>query len=95
MRYKSFDDGENMRYRFSGRKQRDLLEVHGKMSDFSNNSSFLSSFSDSEKSQIKTYLKSNKIKVNKSSDNAIKELVRYCESILTQNEQILTPGLIQ
>jgi hypothetical protein len=95
MRYKSFDDGENMRYRFSGRKQRDLLEVHGKMSNFSNNSSFLSLFSDSEKSQIKTYLKSNKIKVNKSSDNAIKEVVRYCESILTQNEQILTPGLIQ
>jgi len=95
MRYKSLDEGENMIYRFSERKQRPMIEVHGKLEEFSNNSSFLSLFSDGEKSQIKAYLKVNKIKVNKSSDEGIKELVRYCESILAQNEHVQTAGLTQ
>ena len=84
-----------MIYRFSERKQRPMIEVHGKLEEFSNNSSFLSLFSDGEKSQIKAYLKVNKIKVNKSSDEGIKELVRYCESILAQNEHVQTAGLTQ
>ncbi len=95
MRYKDFDEGENMIYRFSERKEKTMIEVHGKLEEFGNNSSFLSMFSDGEKRQIKAYLKSNRIKVKKSSDEGIKELVRYCESILVQNEHVQTAGLTQ
>jgi len=69
-------------YAFSKAKRSNSLCLNGKKYVYEKNRDFLNVFEPVIKVKVKNYLKNNKIKVNKSSDNAILALVNYCNTLL-------------
>jgi hypothetical protein len=69
-------------YAFSKAKRTNSLWLNGKEYVYEKNRDFLKGFDPVVKVKVRNYLKNNKIKVNKSSDNAIHALVNYCNTLL-------------
>lgn len=82
MRYNSFDDEDNVRYRFSEARQKSYMEINGKLSRYSNNRSFLSLLPLASKNLIRDYMKEKNIRVDKADDHMMKELIQFCQLTL-------------
>ncbi len=78
IRYKSYDKGDYLNYSFSDSKFKSYLVIDAELNRFWNNRSFLKLFPDNTKSQIRSFLRTNKIKVNKANDSTIKEVIHFC-----------------
>lgn len=69
-------------YAFSKPKRTSTLNINGKEFAYENNREFIKAFNDDIEVRVKYYIRVNKIKVKKSSDNAIRSLVNYCNTLL-------------
>lgn len=86
LRYKSYHNANNVSFIFSDSKQKSFLLINGKLFRYRNNRSFVSLFPDKAKSQIRRFLKSERIKINKADDGAMKEVIHFCQSTFNQNK---------
>lgn len=84
-RFKSQNEGDRTVFVFSDKNYRSYLVIDNKVTKFRSNGSFLKQFQGVSKSQIRTYLRSNQIKVKRANDLVMKELIHYCQEILDQN----------
>jgi hypothetical protein len=69
-------------YNFSVAKKKKMLYLNGNANPYTNNRDFLKAFDASVRSKLRSYMKTNKIKVNKSSDKTIKSLLDYYNTII-------------
>ncbi len=69
-------------YAFSMPKRFSSVEINGKNFAYEKNRDFVNAFNENIQVNIKNYLKTNKIKVKKSSDITINSLVNYCNTLL-------------
>jgi hypothetical protein len=67
---------------FSDSEKRNYLKIDGLFKKFKNNRSFTELFPKEIKGSVRQYIKTNHIKVTKSSDERITELLTYCNSLL-------------
>jgi hypothetical protein len=68
-------------YVFSDSERKGYLFIDGSFELYRNNRSFNDLFPQEVRPKIKQYLKTNYIKVSKSSDEKMKELLTYCQSL--------------
>ena len=87
IRYKSYDKGDYLSYSFSESKFKSYMLIEGKLSRYWNNRTFLKLFPDNSKSQIRSFLRTNKIKVNKADNSSITEVIHFCQKALAQNKK--------
>ena len=85
IRYKSYDKGDYLSYSFGESKFKSYLLIDTELNRYWSNRSFLKLFPDNAKSQIRSFLRTNKIKVNKADDSTIKEVIQFCLETLPQN----------
>lgn len=69
-------------YAFSQPKRTSILNLQGKEYAYDKNRDFLKVFDPVNQVKIRNYLRNRKIKVNKSSDIAIQELVNFCNTLI-------------
>ena len=74
-------------YMFSVPLREQTVTVEGREQPYRNNKEFLHVFKPSIQSNINNYLKINKIKVSKASDNVLANLIMYCNTQLSQLSQ--------
>jgi hypothetical protein len=86
IRYKSQDEGDRSIFVFTTQKLRSYLFINDELLRYRNNRSFLKLFSGEAKSQIRTYMRSCKIKVNDAESFVIKDLVEYCEQTVSKKK---------
>lgn len=70
------------RHKFTESERKSYLELNRPFEKFTNNSSFIDLFPQETKVLVRQYIKTNHIKVAKSSDQRITELLTYCNSLL-------------
>jgi hypothetical protein len=78
-------DGGNIRsyyYEFSDSEKKNYLKINGSYETYKNNRTFTELFPQEIHANIRRYIKTNQIKVGKSSDGKITELLNYCNSLL-------------
>lgn len=80
IQFKSTNDYRN--YRFSKLIQTRYIFQNNKLCSYKNNRSFLKCFDEKLRLEVKAYMKKNKIKVKKASDNTIYDLLTYCNSLI-------------
>lgn len=78
------DSGNRSIYSFSDQKSKRYLYLGGQLTRYKSNKSFLKAFTDVNRAQIKEYMQENQILVMEASDQAIKSLIGYCDSVLHQ-----------
>lgn len=87
-RNESHENGAYKIYVFADAKPARYLLTGEKISRFRNNRSFVRLFPDGVKKQVREFLRSNKIKVDRTDDVAMKEVIHFCRTIIeNQNEQ--------
>jgi len=69
-------------YAYSKPKRNSRVNINGNEFTYEKNREFARAFKDDIQIKVRNYLKINKIKVNKSSDSAIRSLVNYCNTLL-------------
>ena len=67
---------------FADTEKENFLTLDGSLKKYKNNRSFTEIFPDDIKARVKEYIRNNNIDVAKSSDEKIKELLVYCNSLL-------------
>lgn len=70
------------RHKFTDSEKKSYLGLNQSFEKFTNNRSFVNLFSPGIKVMVRQYIKTNHIKVAKSSDQKITELLTYCNSLL-------------
>ena len=84
--YKVLDEtgriGDRISYKFSESRRKNFLKFDDSFERYTNNKSFIKLFPSKIKPDIKQYIKTNHIKVNKSNIDEVKELLEYCNSLL-------------
>jgi len=78
----SYDDIKYISYRFFESEKKCYLLLNGSSLIYRNNRSFMKILPEEIKARVRKYLKDNHIKVNKSSDEKISELLAYYNSLL-------------
>jgi len=81
LRYDSDDKRGYNSSRFTNSERKTYLIVDDVLKKYSDNRSFVGLFPQEIQARIKQYIKHNKIKVAKSSDGEIQELLTYCKSL--------------
>lgn len=84
-RFKSQDEGDRTVFVFSEEDYRSYLMVKDQIYRYRNNRSFLKAFHGQAKTDIRNYLKNNHIKVNRSDEKILKDLISFCEVSLNKN----------
>ncbi len=79
-------DDDTKLFSFSDSKRKLFIFKDGILSRYHNNSSFIRLFPDDIKSQVRRYMKTNDLKVNKASDEQIRELINFCRQSLDQQK---------
>jgi len=69
-------------FEFTESKRKNYLELDGSFETYRNNRSFTGLFPEEIQPMIREYVKSHNLKVDKSSDEEITELLTYCNSLL-------------
>ncbi len=80
------DSHHNVNYsafKYTEDKAKRFLKLNEELFSYHNNGSFVKLFPEELAIDIKDYLKSNKIKVNKASDETVRDLLAYCEQLIT------------
>lgn len=85
-RKETINDDDQFIYSFSGDKRRSFILKNEVLSRYSSNRSFRKLFPEDMGPQIKKYLKENKIKVKKASDQEIRDLVTHCQDLFDQRK---------
>jgi len=84
--FKQRVDSNNINYlgfsEFTGNEKENYLLLDGSLKKYNNNSSFTKLFPNEIKARLREYIRNNHINVAKSSDEKLKELLTYCNSIL-------------
>jgi hypothetical protein len=70
------------RFEFTESERKNYLKIDGSYETYKNNRSFTELFPEEIRPMIREYVKTHHIKVNKSSDKEITELLTYCNSLL-------------
>ncbi len=70
-------------YKYTNDKAKRFLRLNQSIFAYHNNVSFVKLFPEEIMIDLKSYLKSNKIKVKKASDETIIDLLSYCEQLIT------------
>lgn len=78
------DSGNRSIYSFSDQKSRRYLRLDGQFSRYKSNKSFIKLFPEAVRPQLKTYLHETRLQVMESNDQAMEELIAYCNGILEQ-----------
>jgi len=78
-------DGEYKKFVFSESKYRRYLVIDNDFHRYRNNRSFLQLFPKEQKDQIREYLRSRDIKVNKSDPEEINGLIQHCTRVMVEN----------
>ncbi len=79
------DNGGNLsyyRHEFTDSKKKSYLKLNGSFENYTNNRSFTDLFPHDTKAMVRQYIKTNHIKIAKSSDEKIAELLTYCNYLL-------------
>jgi hypothetical protein len=79
------DDGGNSSYyyyEFTDSEKKNYLKINGTFEMYRNNRSFTELFPQEIRDMVKKYMKANRIKVVKSTDERMAELLTYCNSLL-------------
>ncbi len=82
LRYDSDHKRSYYSYVFTNSDRKTYLILDDVIKKYSDNRSFVSLFPQESQVRIKQYIKNNKIKVAKSSDDEIEKLVTYCRTLL-------------
>lgn len=69
-------------YEFSDSKKRSFLYINGSFVPYKKNRSFIDLFPEDTRTGIGHFMKANRIKVNKSSDERMVELMTYCNTLI-------------
>jgi len=72
-------------YEFSDTKRKAYLFYQGQLQPFRNNRSFVKILPENNQKQLLGYLKTHQLKVRKASDEEMKFLIQFSESLLQQN----------
>ena len=67
---------------FTESEKENYLLLDGSLKKYKNNRSFTKLFPNEIKARLREYIRNNHINVTKSSDEKIKELLTYCNSLL-------------
>lgn len=86
VRYKSQKDGDRSIFIFTEQKYKSYLVINNEFLRYRKNRSFLKLFSGDAKNQIRTYMRSRHIKVNKVESFIIKDLVEFCQQSVSKEE---------
>ena len=86
LRYKSQDDGDRSIFVFTQQKLKSYLYINDELVRYRNNRSFLKLFAGEAKSQIRSYMRSSRIKVNEAESFVIKDLVDYCQRTVSKEK---------
>lgn len=70
------------RHEFTDSEKKSYLKLNGSFEEYTNNRSFTDLFPQETKVMVRQYIKTNHIKVAKSSDEKITELLTYCNNLL-------------
>jgi hypothetical protein len=81
-RSKSYHLKTRLSYAFGESKSRRLLVIEEEVYQYRSNRTFLKPFPDEIKTSLKTYLRSNKIRVNKTDDSTMVDVLRRAENNL-------------
>jgi len=79
------DNGVNLSYyhhEFTDGEKKSYLKLNGSFEKYTNNRSFTDLFPQETKVMVRQYIKTNHIKVAKSSDEKLAELLTYCSYLL-------------
>jgi hypothetical protein len=79
--HESYDKSNHVTYEFFKGEKRCYLLMNGSLLTYRNNRSFMELLPGEIKYQVRKFLSANHIKVNKSSDEKISELLVYCNSL--------------
>jgi hypothetical protein len=80
--HESYENGRYITYEFFDSEKKSYLMLNGSFLIYRNNRSFIETLPGEIVAQVRKYIKSNHIRVNKSSDKEISELIVYCNSLL-------------
>ncbi len=83
-RSESHEAGEYLIYVFSEPKQKSYIKIEDLTSRYRNNRSFVKCLPEGVKSQVKTYMKTNKIDINEADKYALEELFSFCQLTISQ-----------
>jgi hypothetical protein len=78
------DSGNRSTYSFSDQKSRRYLLLDGELYRYKSNKSFTKLFPETSRDFLKTYLHENRLQVMESNDEAMEDLIRYCNGVLEQ-----------
>lgn len=67
---------------FTDNEKENFLVIDSSLKQYKNNGSFIKLFPAEIKARVRLYIRNNRINVTKSSDEKIKELLTYCNSLL-------------
>jgi len=80
---------ENYKYfhnEFSAEKKKSFLSMNGSFGPYKRNSSFIDLFPENIRPVIRHFIKANRIKVSRCSDERMIELMTYCSTLLKKTE---------
>jgi hypothetical protein len=78
------DSGNRSIFSFSDQKSRRYLRLDGQLSRYKSNKSFIKLFPEASRNLLKDYLHENRLQVMESSDQAMEDLIEYCNGILEE-----------
>ncbi len=85
-RYEKFSDQNTILYSFSENKSRTFLMIDGVLQQYKSNWSFVRIFPDDIRSDIRAFLRSEDIKMNRATDEIITHVIAYCQERLDKRE---------
>ncbi|MCF8345999.1 MAG: hypothetical protein K9G38_02215 [Bacteroidales bacterium] len=85
-RYEKFSDQNTILYSFSENKARTFLMIDGVLQQYKSNWSFVRIFPDDIRSDIRAFLRSEDIKMNRATDEIITHVVAYCQERLDKRK---------
>jgi len=82
VRNETINENDSRQYLFAGEKRRLYLYMDGEIQRFLNNATFSRVFTGDARRLVKRYMRTNKLKINKATDEELRQLIDECNSIV-------------
>jgi len=86
-RLESKEEGNYAVFSFSEARQRRYVSLNGELERFQHNRSFVKAFPPVARDRVRNFLKENRIKVSEAQDSIMAQVIRYCDTLLGQENQ--------
>ena len=86
-RLESREEGNYAVFSFSEARHRRYVSLNGEFERFQRNRSFVKAFPPVSRDRVRDFLKDNRIKVSEANDAVMEQVIRYCDTLLEQDNQ--------